>query len=63
MVSIRRVVRGFTSSSAVAYARRRRYDRFLASFRIVSPDIIEETLSPANYRQPILVSIRRSAYK
>ena len=60
-MSTRRVARDSTPPSAIVYTRRRRYSRFLALSRIVSPDIIEKTLSPANYRQFALVSIWRSA--
>ena len=49
-MSTRRITRGSTSSPTIAYTRRRRHNRFLASFRIVSLDVIKKTLSPANYR-------------
>ena len=60
-MSTRRVARGSTPPSTIIYTRRYHHNRFLASSRIISPDIIKKTSPPANYRQSTLVSIRRSA--
>ena len=60
-MSTRRVARGSTPPPAVAHTRRRRHGRFLAPSRTISPDVIEETPPPANYRQPAPVPVRRPA--
>ena len=62
-MSTRRITRDSTSSFTIIYTRRRRYNRFLASFKIISLDIIKKTLSSINYRQSILIFIRRSTRK